>query len=274
MEKHPGAPSWRHHRDGGEGTFCHKPCTVSGGGKSEISKSLRDYMIYGPIFVADLSRRTSIWSRRFSQKDYSDRWSAERTDQAGLSAAEQPADSQPGALAGQRDQAADAHRAEYTDEYNAWLASIPNYIYPIVFIIKRFYKPEWKGDWRSHFGVDIVNGFPGHELKFDGSKAGRHVSARRAAWPGGAGGRTRSGRISPPAAKIQTEDDISASVVVPTAQLAHECRRCERMSLQICRSIANIGCSSGPTTRSIAGWTSRPKWTWRGRTISFPISSR
>ena len=27
---------------------------------------------------------------------------------------------------------------DYTDEYNAWLASFPNYIYPIVFIIKRF----------------------------------------------------------------------------------------------------------------------------------------
>ena len=36
------------------GTFCHKPCTVSGGGKSEISKSLNDAVIYGPIFVADI----------------------------------------------------------------------------------------------------------------------------------------------------------------------------------------------------------------------------
>ncbi len=51
MEKHPGAPSWRIIGTAARGTFCHKPCTVSGGGKSEISKSLRDYMIYGPIFV-------------------------------------------------------------------------------------------------------------------------------------------------------------------------------------------------------------------------------
>ena len=48
--------------------------------------------------------------------------------------------------------------------------AIPNYIYPIVFIIKRFYKPEWDGDWRSHFGVDMVNGYPGNELKFDDRK--------------------------------------------------------------------------------------------------------
>ena len=44
MEKHPSAPSWRIIGTAAEGTFCHKPCTVSGGGKSEISKSLVDYI--------------------------------------------------------------------------------------------------------------------------------------------------------------------------------------------------------------------------------------
>ncbi len=57
LEKHPAAPSWRLIGTVGEGVFCHKPCTVSGGGKSEISKSLRDYMLYGPIFVADQRKR-------------------------------------------------------------------------------------------------------------------------------------------------------------------------------------------------------------------------
>ena len=54
MQKHPGAPSWRLVGTDPEGTFCHKPCTVSGGGKSEISKSLNDAVIYGPLFIADL----------------------------------------------------------------------------------------------------------------------------------------------------------------------------------------------------------------------------
>ena len=49
MEKHPAAPSWRIVGTAGDGAVCHKPCTVSGGGKSEISKSLRDYMHYGPF---------------------------------------------------------------------------------------------------------------------------------------------------------------------------------------------------------------------------------
>src|SRR4051794_41394948 len=49
-------------------SFCHKPCTVSGGGKSEISKSLRDYMIYGPIFVADRDRDFDLVQDRKSTR--------------------------------------------------------------------------------------------------------------------------------------------------------------------------------------------------------------
>jgi hypothetical protein len=35
------------------GTLCHKPCTVSGGGKSEISKSIANAILEGPVFVND-----------------------------------------------------------------------------------------------------------------------------------------------------------------------------------------------------------------------------
>ena len=56
MQKHPGAPSWRIVGMDPEGTFCHKPSTVSGGGKSEISKSLNDAVIYRPLFVDDLNQ--------------------------------------------------------------------------------------------------------------------------------------------------------------------------------------------------------------------------
>ena len=53
MDKHPAAPSWRLVGTVPEGAFCHKPCTVSGGGKTEISKSLVDAVLYGPIYVDD-----------------------------------------------------------------------------------------------------------------------------------------------------------------------------------------------------------------------------
>src|SRR5947209_19395354 len=75
IEKHPGAPSWRIVGTVGEGTFCHKPCTVSGGGKSEISKSLNDYMLYGPIFIADFQRDFDRIDEIFT-RDYSKRWAA------------------------------------------------------------------------------------------------------------------------------------------------------------------------------------------------------
>jgi hypothetical protein len=65
MAKHREAPSWRLIGTVPEGAFCHKPCTVSGGGKSEISKSLVDAVLPGSFYVR-ASRRTWRWSRRSS----------------------------------------------------------------------------------------------------------------------------------------------------------------------------------------------------------------
>jgi hypothetical protein len=214
MEKHPGAPSWRLIGTRGEGTFCHKPCTVSGGGKSEISKSLKDYMLYGPIFVADPERDLDVVESLFA-KDYGDRWKNGRHKVVSrpLLSTDRSLGSVIKLL---------TPSAEYTDEYNDWLASIPNYVYPIVFIIKRFQKAEWGGDWRSHFGVDIVNGFPGHELKYNGRKlVGTYLRIGLSETPGGpAAWRTYKVRQDFAAAtKIQTEDDITASTVVPARQL-------------------------------------------------------
>ncbi len=216
MEKHPGAPSWRLIGTAGQGTFCHKPSTVSGGGKSEISKSLRDYMIYGPIFVADPDRDLATVDEIFA-RDYGTRWAdgnlATRPSRPVLSP-ERTLGSVIKLL---------TPATEYSDAYNAWLATIPNYVYPIVFIIKRFHKPEWGGDWRGHFGVDIVNGFPGHELKFDGRKlVGTYLRIGLSEGHAGAAWRTYKVRQDFAAAtKIQTEDDITASTVVPASQLSH-----------------------------------------------------
>lgn len=212
MEKHPAAPSWRLVGTAGEGIVCHKPCTVSGGGKSEISKSIRDYMLSGPIFVTDIQKDFDQLDELF-QKDYSTRWrsdSKERPDYTSRT-------SRP---------LLDPHRTlgsviklltpsnEYTPEYNAWLASIPGSIYAMAFIIKRFSKPEWQGDWRAHFSVDIINGQSGHELKYHNRKlVGMYLRVgldHQRRW------RTYKLRQDfAAAAKIQMEDDITASVVVP-----------------------------------------------------------
>ena len=57
----------------GEGFLCHKPCTVSGGGKSVISKPLTDAIVCGPVFIADWEGDMKL-AREVINKDYSDRF--------------------------------------------------------------------------------------------------------------------------------------------------------------------------------------------------------
>ena len=73
----------------------------------------------------------------------------------------------------------------------------------------------WGDNWRKHFSVDEVNGNPGHELKYDGRtlitgylRVGTHSDGTWRVY------KMRQDFVA--AKKVQTEDDISASVVVPT----------------------------------------------------------
>ena len=73
MEKPPGDRAWRLVGTVAEGTLCHKPCTVSGGGKSEISKPITDAIIHGPVFVADFKKDFDQVAELID-RDYSDRF--------------------------------------------------------------------------------------------------------------------------------------------------------------------------------------------------------
>src|SRR5690606_658503 len=103
---------------------------------------------------------------------------------------------------------------EYTDEFNQWVATIRNHVYAIASIIKRFFSPAGSPDWRDKFRVDIINGEPGYELKYEDRKlVGTYL---RIGLLGDKTWRTFKVRQDFYAAdKIQTEDDISASVVSP-----------------------------------------------------------
>ena len=212
MEKHPSAPSWRLIGTAAEGVYCHKPCTVSGGGKSEISKSLVDYMQYGSVFVADIEKDLDQVAAIFA-KDVSQRWSPELTAQQNYAVYPSRPILSPRRSLGSVIKLL-TPSDEYTSVYNEWLKSIPPHIYAIVFAIKRFYDPEWADNWRRHFSVDFVNGSPGHELKLDDRRiVGTYL---RVGLTGEHGWRTFKVRQDFAAAsKVQTEDDISASVVVP-----------------------------------------------------------
>ncbi len=214
LEKHPGAASWRLIGTVAEGLLCHKPCTVSGGGKSEISKSLRDYILYGPIFVADMEKDFELVQQIFD-KDYSGRWKPGKAPNYEARAS-RPVLSPKRSLGSVIKLLTPSE--DYTDTYNAWLASFPDYIFPIAFIIKRFAPPEGLKTWRGMFGVDTINGYPGHELKAFGRKlVGTYLRVgllTSQAW------RTFKLRQDfAPADKLQTGDDITASVVLPANRL-------------------------------------------------------
>ena len=212
MEKHPSAPSWRLIGTAAEGVYCHKPCTVSGGGKSEISKSLVDYMQYGSVFVSEIEKDLDQVEAIFDQ-DVSNRWTPELQAQQNYGSYPSRPILSPLRSLGSVIKLLTSSD-EYTDDYNSWLKEIPPHIYAIVFAIKRFYDPEWNNDWRRHFSVDFVNGSPGHELKLDDRRiVGTYL---RVGLTGEHGWRTFKVRQDFAAAsKVQTEDDISASVVVP-----------------------------------------------------------
>ena len=212
MEKHPAAPSWRLIGTAGEGLFLHKPCTVSGGGKSEISKPIIDYMQYGPVFVSDFARDAEMIDEILA-RDCTHRW---RPDVMARQRYDRFASRH--ILSGQRSLGSVIKlltpSEDYTDEYNLWLRQLPAHVLVLIFAIKRFHDPAWGHDWRAHFSVDTVNGAPGHELKLHTRKlVGTYL---RVGLSGDHGWRTFKVRQDFYAcAKIQTEDDISASVVVP-----------------------------------------------------------
>lgn len=205
--------SWRLVGTAAEGTLCHKPCTVSGGGKSEISKPITDAVLTGPVFIADFKKDFDLVAELI-QRDYSGRFQDRtRQDHRAVLSAERSLGSVIKLLT--------PDEQDYRPEYNTWLASVPQYLKELVFVVKRYYKPEWGAAWRDHFSVDIINGTPANELKCDNRKL--VTTYLRVGFEADGSWRTFGLRKDfHPAVKIQMEDDITASVVVPARALGGE----------------------------------------------------
>jgi phosphoenolpyruvate carboxykinase (diphosphate) len=224
MEKPPGGRAWRLVGTVADGTLCHKPCTVSGGGKSEISKPITDAILQGPIFVADFKKDFDLVSELIG-RDYAGRFREARAK----------SDSRPilspARSLGSVIKLLTPSSRDYTDDYNAFLESIPQYIKELVFVVKRFYKAEWDGRWREHFSVDIINGVPGNELKLHNRKL--ITTYLRVGFEQDGSWRTFGLRKDfHPAAKWALEDDITASVVIPAEALPHRDEKIDRPTVK------------------------------------------
>jgi hypothetical protein len=213
LEKQLTGSSWRLVGTRADGTLCHKPSTVSGGGKSEISKSISSVLLKGPVFIrdyqTDMAEVAEILKRDFSN--------IYKTPQ-------EPGRASRPILSPERSLGSVIKlltpSPEYTDDYNVWVRALHQTTRQLVFTVKRYYRAEWGDNWMEHFTVDRINGYLGHELKYGDMKiVGNYLRVGfdpMGSW--------RIYKLRPdfhPAEKVQVEDDITASVVVPAETLAH-----------------------------------------------------
>jgi len=215
LVKHPTQSMWRIVDTAPEGMFCHKPSTVSGGGKSEISKSMQNAIKHGSFYVENLEEAETKVDEIINY-DYSKRWkviypgsgsyrsflSKERTLGSAVKLLT-PSDN-------------------YSDEYNSFLEAIPQYARTLALFVKRHYRgqEELGLKWREFFNVEIVNGRPGNVLRYKHNP----IAASYVRIGFNEEGRwylhkLRSDFI--PSVKIQTEDDISATITVPSKELSN-----------------------------------------------------
>lgn len=205
---------WRLVGHTAESRVCHKPSTVSGGGKSEISKSISDAIISGPVFVSDFQNDFDL-AEAIINKDFAGRFSI-KIENSAPSRGILDTDRSLGSVI----KLLTPCKADFTDEYNEWLKNIPQQVKELVLIIKRFYKAHWGSDWRKRFSVDLINGEPGNILRYREQQM--LTQYLRIGYTKDGSWRTFGLRKDfMPAAKISLEDDITASVVAPTKNLEH-----------------------------------------------------
>ncbi|MEL7656723.1 MAG: hypothetical protein AAGU75_12535, partial [Bacillota bacterium] len=191
---------------------------------SEISKSISNSIIYGTYYVNDLEKDLDNVERILNY-DYRHRWKdcPDRTRPARpILSIDRTLGSVIKLL---------TPSSVYTDEYNAYIEEIPNHVKALVFMVKRFYQLSWGDDWRKHFTVDIINGKPGNELKFDGRRI--RPSYLRVGFRDEKAWRIFKLRMDfMPSEKIQMEDDITASVLIPGNQITNLSPDCKNGSFK------------------------------------------
>ncbi|MDR3143286.1 MAG: hypothetical protein LBT57_00280 [Puniceicoccales bacterium] len=200
---------WRLIGTRGDCVFCHKPSTVSGGGKSEMASPLTGNISRGTVLSEDLEEDFRQL-QGILRHDLSHRYRRPEKEERPILDSRRSLGSVIKIFHPQPD---------YTEEHKRWVASIPPHIKDLLFVLKAYYKPAWGEDWPRHFSVDWINGHSGHALKYLGNRlVARYL---RVGFTDQHTGRLFTLRQDfYPACKWQMEDDITASILVPAGRLA------------------------------------------------------
>ena len=212
LEKHKSIDLWRIVETYPEGVFCHKPCTVSGGGKSEISKSMQNAITYARFNVHNIDEDFKK-ADEIIEFNYSTRWKVKdpnRPKSRSLLSEKRTLGSVVKLL---------TPSEENSDEFNEWLEHIPVHIRSLVLFVKRLFRQAHGGklNWKDLMTVDIINGEKGTSLLYNNTPVvGSYVRIgfnQQGHWMLN---KLRSDFSA--SEKIQTEDDISASITIPRHQ--------------------------------------------------------
>lgn len=214
LDKHESVDLWRIVDTFAEGVFCHKPCTVSGGGKSEISKSMQNAITYSNFNIQNIEDDFKK-ADEIIEFDYSTRWKIkdpERPKSRTFLSEKRTLSSAVKLL---------IPSEENSNEFNEFLKGIPVHIRSLVLFVKRLYRQaHGELNWKDYMSVEIINGQKGTGLLHNNTPVvGSYVRVgfnEKGNWM-----LNKLRSDFSPSEKIQTEDDITASITLPREQLSN-----------------------------------------------------
>ncbi|MGJ8743448.1 hypothetical protein [Polaribacter sp.] len=212
LEKHKSIDLWRIIETFAEGVFCHKPCTVSGGGKSEISKPMQNAITYSSFNIHNIEEDFKK-ADEIIEYVYSNRWKIKdpnRPISRSFLSEKRTLSSAVKLLIPSKDN---------SDEFNEMLNNIPVHIRSLVLFVKRLHRQAHGNlNWKDYMSVEIINGKKGTSLLYNNT----HVVGSYVRIGFNQKGNWMLNKLRSdfsPSEKVQTEDDITASITIPRNQL-------------------------------------------------------
>ncbi|WP_291801038.1 hypothetical protein, partial [Lutibacter sp.] len=226
LEKHHTISLWRIVNTSPEGIFCHKPCTVSGGGKSEISKSMQNAITYSAFNIQDIDEDFKK-ADEIIEYNYSTRW-------ANYDPSLKPSRSflSKGRTLGSAVKLLTPSNRN-NDEYNEFLKNIPVHIRSLVLFVKRLYRQDHEAlNWKDCMSVEVINGKKGTGLQyFNNPVIGGYVRIGFNTEGRWLLNKLRSDFSA--SKKIQMEDDISATITLPRERFKNLNKEFTNKSLKV-----------------------------------------